>query len=75
MIFVVNKGKVGVFLEFPGFFYDSVDIGNLISVSIAFSKSSLYTWKFLVRVQLKPSLKYFEHDFASLRNEHNCTVD
>ena len=55
---IVNKAEVDVFLEFPCFFYDPADIGNLISVSSAFSKSTLYLWKFSVRV-LKPSLKDF----------------
>ena len=54
---VVNEAKVDVFLEFPCFFYDPVDVGNLISGSSAFSKSSLYIWKFSVHVLLKPSLK------------------
>ena len=54
---VVNETEVDVFLEFPCFFYDPTDVGNLISVSSAFSKSSLYIWKFLVHIGLKPSLK------------------
>ena len=58
---VVNKTEVDVFLEFPCFCYDPKDVGNLISVSSAFSKSSLYIWKFLVHVLLRPSLKDFEH--------------
>ena len=62
---IVNKAEVDVFLEFPCFFYDPADIGNLISVSSAFSKSTLYLWKFSVRV-LKPSLKDFEHNHASM---------
>ena len=58
---VVNKAKVGVFLEFSCFFYDPMDVGNLISGSSAFSKSSLNIWKFLVHILLKPSLENFEH--------------
>ena len=58
---VVSEAEVGVFLAFPCFSYDPVDVGNLISGSSAFSKSSLYIWKFSVHVLLKPSLKYFEH--------------
>ena len=58
---VVSEAEVGVFLEFPCFSYDPADVGNLISGSSAFSKSSLYIWKFSVHVLLKPSLKYFEH--------------
>ena len=62
---VVNEAEV-VFLEFSCFFYDPVDVGNLISGSSAISKSSLYIWKFLVHVLLKPSLKDFEHYLASM---------
>ena len=58
---VVNEAEVDVFLEFPYFFYDPMDAGNLISGSSAFSKSSLNIWKFLVHVLLKPSLQNFEH--------------
>ena len=56
---VVNKAEVDVFLELSYFFYDLIDVGNLISGSSAFSKSSLYIWKFLVDVLRKPSLKDF----------------
>ena len=63
---VVNEIEVNVFMEFPSFFYDSTDVGNLISGSSAFSKSSLYIWKVLVHILLKPSLKDFEHYFASM---------
>ena len=45
---VVNEAKADVLLEFSSFFYDSMDVGNLISGSFAFSKSSLNIWKFLV---------------------------
>ena len=54
---VVNKAEVDVFLEFPCFSHDPVDVGNLISGSSAFSISSLYIWKLLVHMLLKPSLK------------------
>ena len=57
----VSEAEVYVFLEFPCFFYDLTDVGNLISGSSAFPKSSLYIWKFLVHLLLKPSLKDFEH--------------
>ena len=50
---VVNEAEVDVFLEFPCFFYASTDVGNLISGSSAFSKSSLYIWKFSIYMQLK----------------------
>ena len=63
---VVDEAEVDVFLEFSCFFYDAVDVGNLISGSSAFSKSSLYIWKFLVYVLLKPSLKDFEHYLATM---------
>ena len=63
---VVNKAEVDVFLEFSCFFYDPVDVGNLISGSSAFSKSSLNIWKFPVHVLLKPGLLDFEHYFASM---------
>ena len=65
---VINKAEVDVFLEFFCFFYDPMDVGNLISGSSAFSKPSLSIWKFLVHVLLKPGLKNFEHYFASVCN-------
>ena len=60
---VVNEAEVDVFLEFSFFFYDPTDVGNLISGSSAFSKSSLNSWKFSVHVLLKPGLENFEHYF------------
>ena len=63
---VVNEAEVGAFLEFSCFFYDPVDVGNLISGSSAFSKSSLYIWKSSVHVLVKLSLEDFEHYFASI---------
>ena len=71
---VVNKAEVDVFLEFSCFFYDPMDVGNLISGSSAFSKSSLNTQKFSVHILLKPNLENFEHDFASMWNEYNWVV-
>ena len=72
---IINEAEVDVFfLEFPCLFYDPVEVGNLISDSSVFSKSSLYIFKFSVHVLLKPSLKDFEHNFTSMWNEHNCTV-
>ena len=53
---IVNGAEVDVFLELPCFFYDSMDVANLISGSSAFSKSSLNIWKFSVHVLLKPNL-------------------
>ena len=58
---VVNEGEVDVFLEFPCFFNDPMDVGNLISGSSASSKTSLNIWKFTVHVLLKPGLENFEH--------------
>ena len=55
-------------------FSDPVDVGNLISGSSAFSKSSLNIWKFSVHILLKPGLENFEHYFASVREECNCVV-
>ena len=63
---IVNKAEVAVFLDFFGFFYDPMDVGNLISGSSAFSKSSLNIWKLTVDIQLKPGLENFEHYFARL---------
>ena len=71
---MVNEAELDVFLELFCFFYDPTNVGNLISRSPAFSKSSLNIWNFLVHVLLKPSLENFEHYFASMWNECNCTV-
>ena len=70
---IINQAEVDVFLEFSCFLYDPTDVGNLISGSSAFSKFSLYVWKFPVHVLL-PSLKDFEHYFASMWKECNCAV-
>ena len=64
---IVNKAEVDVFLELSCFFDDPVDVGNLISDSFAFSKSSLNIWKLMVHILLKPVLENFEHYFASVR--------
>ena len=71
---IVNKGEVDVFLELSCFFDDPADVGNLISGSSAFSKSSLNIWKFTVHVLLKTHLENFEHYFASMWDECNCAV-
>ena len=63
---IVNKAEMDVFLELSCFFDDPADIGNLISVSSAFSKTSLNIWKFSVHVLLKPGLENFEHYFTSV---------
>ena len=63
---VVNKAEVDVFLVFSYIFDDPMYVGNLITGSSAFSKSSLNIWKFTVRVLLKPGMANFEHYFASV---------
>ena len=63
---VVNKEEVDVFLELSCFFDDPADVGNLISGSSAFSKTSLDIWNFTVHILLKPGLENFEHYFASV---------
>ena len=69
---VVNKAERDSFLELLYFFYDPTDVGNLISGSSAFSKSSLNIWKFMVHVLLKPDLENFKHYY--LRDECNCAI-
>ena len=71
---VVNEAEVDVFMEFSCFFYDPTDVGNLISGTSAFSKSSLHIWKFSLHVLLKPSLEDFEHYLANKRYECNRAV-
>ena len=63
---VVNKAEVDVFLELSCFFDHPGDVGNLISGSSAFLKTSLNIWKFMVHLLLKPGLENFEHYFASM---------
>ena len=63
---VINKAEADVFLELSCFFHDPTDVGNLISDSFGFSKSSLNIWKSTVHVLLKPCLENFEHYFASM---------
>ena len=63
---IVNKAEVDVFLELSHFLDDPMDVGNLISGSAAFSKSSLNIWNFIVHILLKPGLENFEHYFASV---------
>ena len=69
---LVNKADL--FLELSCFFYDPTDVGNLISGSSAFSKTSLNIWKFMVHVLFKPGLENFEHYFAIVWDECNCAV-
>ena len=61
----VNKAEVDVFLEFPCLFYDTTDVGNLISGFSSFSKYSLYIWKFSFHVLLKPGLDRVSFSFAT----------
>ena len=63
---IVNEAKVDVFLELFSCFNDPTNVGNLISGSSAFSKSSLNIWKLMVHILLKPGLESFEHYFASV---------
>ena len=63
---VVNEAEVDVFLELSCCLDDTIDVGNLISGSSAFSKSSLNIWKFTVHVLLKPGLENFKHHFTSM---------
>ena len=63
---IINKAKVGIFLELFCFFNDPADVGNLISGSSAFSKNSLNIRKFTVHILLKPGLENFEHYFTNV---------
>ena len=63
---IVNKAEIDVFLELSCFLDDPADVGNLLSGSSAFAKSSLNIWKFVVHVLLKPGLENFEHYFTSV---------
>ena len=70
----VNKAEVDVFLELSCILDDPMNVGNLISGSSAFSKSSLNIWKFMAHVLLKPGLENSEHYCASMWDECNCAV-
>ena len=67
-----NKAEIDVFLELSCFLDDPADVGNLISSSSAFSKTSLNIRKFTVHVLLKPGFENFEHYFTSMRDECSC---
>ena len=71
---IVKKAEIDVFLELSCFFDDLADVGNFISGSCAFSKTSLNIWKFMVHLLLKPGLENFEHYFTSGWDECNCAV-
>ena len=72
--FSINQAEVDVFLELPCFLHDPTYVGNLISSSSAFSKSSLNIWKFMVQVLLRPGLENFEHYFTNVWDECTCVV-
>ena len=63
---IVNKAGIDVFLELSCFLVDPVDVGNLISGSSSFSKTSLNIWKFMAHILLKPGLENFEYYFTSM---------
>ena len=71
---IVNKAEIDVFLELSCFVDDPADVGNLISDSSAFSKTSLNIWKFTVHILLKAGLENFKHYFTNMWDECNCVV-
>jgi len=71
---ILNKAEIDVFLELSCFLDDPANVGNLVSGSSAFSKTSFNMWKFTVHVLLKPGLEYFEHYYTSVWDECNCVV-
>ena len=71
---VVNETEIDIFMEFPCFLYDSVNIGNLISGSSTFSKPRLDIWKFLVCIMLKPSRQDFKHTLTGKGDGCNCPM-
>ena len=71
---IVNKAQIDVFLKLSWFFNDPADVGNLVSGSSAFSKTSLNIWKLMVHILLKPGLENLEHYFTSVWDECNCAV-
>ena len=70
---IVSKTEIDVFLELSCFFNDPANVGNLISGSSAYSKTSLNIWKFTVHVLLKPGLETFEHYFTSMLEKEMAT--
>ena len=71
---IVSKAETDAFLELSYSFNDLADVGNLVSGSSAFSKSSLNMWKFTIHILLKPGLENFDHYFASVWDECSCMV-
>ena len=70
---VVSKAEVDVFLEFPCFLYDPVNVGNLTSGSSSFSKLSLDIWKFLVCIILKPAAAKSLQSCPTLCDPMDCS--
>ena len=71
---IVDKTEVDVFLEFPCFLYDPMNVGNLISSSSSFSKPSLDIKKFFAHIMLKPGMQDFKHDLTSMGDECSCPM-
>ena len=71
---VINEAELHDFSSSLALSITQQNVGNLVSGSSDFSKSSLNIWKFLVHVVLKPCLENFEHYIASIWNECNCVV-
>ena len=71
---IINKAEIYVFLELSCCSDDPADVGNLISGTSAFSKSSLNIWKFMVHILLMPDLENFEHYFTSVWDECSCAI-
>ena len=71
---IVSQAEIDVCLELSCFFNDPANVGNLISGSSSFSKSTSDIWKFLVCIMLKPGIQDFKHDFTSMGDECNCAV-
>ena len=69
---IADETEIDVFLEFPSFLYDPLNVGNLISSFSSFSKPSLDIWKFLIWITLRPSMQEFKHDLTSMGDECNC---
>ena len=71
---IVDGTEIDVFLKFPYFLYNPVNVGSLISSPSSFSKPSLDIWKFLVCIMLKPSMQDFKYDLTSMRDECYCLM-
>ena len=71
---VVNETETDIFLKFPWVSYNPANVGNLIFSSSSFSKPSLYVWKFLIHILLKPSMQDFKHYLTRIRDECTCPM-